>query len=475
MSDQIPTTSPTRTESDSFGEIHVPFDCYWGAQTQRCLENFPIGIEKMPTALIHALGMQKRAAAQANVALGVLDTHIGDVIERAATEVSEGLLDDHFPLPVWQTGSGTQTNMNANEVIANRASELLGGLRGNKELVHPNDHVNLSQSSNDTIPTAIHIAAVIETETNLVPALIDLKTALSNLATRTAHEVKIGRTHTQDAVFITLGQEISGYVRQVERGLERIKRSLSELYILAQGGTAVGTGLNALDGFAEIFVTRICAITGQPFVTSVNKFEAIATQDALVEFSGTLNTLAVSLTKIANDLRLLSSGPNAGFGEINLPAMEPGSSIMPGKVNPTQIEALTMVCAQVMGNHTTITFAGSQGQFELNTYRPVAAYNLLQSIRLLADSTRSFSKRCVIGITVNSDRLREMVEVSPMLVTALTPHIGYDASARIAKTAADENLTIRETVLKIGLASAEDFDRWTRIDVLLGRSPTGDD
>ncbi|MCD6075406.1 MAG: fumarate hydratase, class, partial [Rhodospirillales bacterium] len=395
-----------RRESDTMGEIDVPADRYWGAQTQRSLENFRIGGERMPVPLIRALGLQKLAAARINMKLGVLDNTIGRAVERAAREVADGALDDHFPLVVWQTGSGTQTNMNANEVIANRAIELLGGVMGSKKPVHPNDHVNASQSSNDTIPTAIHVAGVSEIETRLLPMLRRLHTALDDKAKAFATIIKVGRTHLQDATPLTLGQEFSGYAAQIDHAIARIERARQSLYALAQGGTAVGTGINCPPGFAEGFAAEIAELTGYPFVSATNKFEALAAHDAVVDVSGTLNTLAVALMKIANDIRLLGSGPRAGLGELLLPENEPGSSIMPGKVNPTQAEALTMVCAQVMGNHVTVTIAGSQGHFELNVFKPVIALNLLQSIRLLADACESFSVNCIEGLEANTAQIQ---------------------------------------------------------------------
>ncbi|TNE33086.1 MAG: class II fumarate hydratase, partial [Alphaproteobacteria bacterium] len=424
-----------RMESDSMGEVAVPADKYWGAQTQRSRENFEIGGETMPAPLIRALGIQKKAAALTNMELGELDKTVGDAIVKAADEVISGELNDHFPLVVWQTGSGTQTNMNANEVIANRAIEMLGGKIGSKTPVHPNDHCNRGQSSNDTFPAVMHISAVEEIHNNLLPALAHLHKVLDGKAMAFKDIIKIGRTHLQDATPVTLGQEFSGYAAQIAYGIERVKTTLPRLSELAQGGTAVGTGLNCKIGFAEKFAEKVSDITGIPFVTAKNKFEALAAHDAVVEASGALNTLACSLMKIANDIRLLGSGPRSGIGEILLPENEPGSSIMPGKVNPTQCEALTMVAAQVMGNHTTITVAGSNGHFELNVFKPVMIYNLLQSIRLLADSAHSFADKCVVGIEANTKRIAELMQQSLMLVTALNPHIGYDNAAKIAKKA----------------------------------------
>ncbi len=458
----------TRTESDSMGPVEVPRDRYWGAQTQRSLENFRIGTERMPAPLIRALGLQKKAAALANIALGVLDERIGKAIVAAAEEVAEGKLADHFPLVVWQTGSGTQTNMNANEVISNRAIELLGGVLGSKKPVHPNDDVNRSQSSNDSFPTAMHIAAVEEIHHRLLPALAHLRDALATKAEAFETIVKIGRTHLQDATPLTLGQEFGAYRRQMALGIERVEACLPRLYPLAQGGTAVGTGLNAPQGFDKVFAEKIAEITGLPFVTAEDKFEALAAHDALVELSGALNVLAVSLNKIANDIRLMGSGPRSGLGELSLPENEPGSSIMPGKVNPTQCEALTMVAAQVMGNHVTITIAGAQGQFELNVLKPVIIQNILQSIRLLGDGMRSFADNCVVGIEPNKKRIGELMARSLMLVTALSPHIGYDKAAEIAKKAHHEDLTLKEAALALGYVTAPDFDRWVRPEAMIG-------
>ncbi len=460
----------TRIETDSMGEIAVPADRYWGAQTQRSLQNFRIGEERMPAALIRALGLQKKAAALANMELGELDKRIGEAIVRAADEVIDGTLADHFPLVVWQTGSGTQTNMNANEVIANRAIELLGGAIGSKHPVHPNDHVNRGQSSNDSFPTAMHIAAVQEITGRLVPALRRLHGALDGKARDFADIVKIGRTHTQDATPLTLGQEFSGYAAQVDYGIGRVEGTLARLYALAQGGTAVGTGLNSRQGFAELFAARVAALTGLPFVTAPNKFEALAAHDAIVEASGALNTLAASLMKIANDIRFLGSGPRSGLGELLLPANEPGSSIMPGKVNPTQAEALTQVCAQIMGNHTAITVAGAGGHFELNVFKPVMIHNLLQSIRLLADAAASFADNCIAGIEADRERIAALLGRSLMLVTALAPHIGYDNAAKIAKTAHEEGSTLREAAVALGLVTPEQFDEWVRPEAMLGPS-----
>ena len=451
-----------RTESDTMGAVQVPADRYWGAQTQRSLRNFRIGDERMPREVIHAYGVLKRAAAEVNMDQGALEKKIGKAIGKAATEVMKGKLDDHFPLVVWQTGSGTQTNMNANEVISNRAIELMGGEIGSKDPVHPNDHVNRSQSSNDTFPTAMHIAAVVRIETLLLPALQRLHDALDDRRRAFARVIKIGRTHTQDAVPLTLGQEFSGYVQQMKYGIDRVKQTLPRLSELAQGGTAVGTGLNAPKGFDKAFAARVSEITGFRFRTARNKFEALAANDAAVEVSGALNVLAASLMKIANDIRFLGSGPRSGLGELILPANEPGSSIMPGKVNPTQCEALTMVCCQVIGNHTAITVAGSNGHFELNVFKPVIVYNLLQSIRLIADACVSFADNCVAGIEANAARIDRLMSDSLMLVTALNPHIGYDNAAKIAKTAHADGSTLKEAGVKLGLLTEEQFDAWVR-------------
>ncbi|HRJ11732.1 MAG TPA: class II fumarate hydratase [Alphaproteobacteria bacterium] len=450
-----------RIETDTMGQVEVPADKLWGAQTQRSRENFKIGTERMPLPLVRAFGIQKKASAQANMALGELDAKIGQAIVDAADEVIDGALNDHFPLVVWQTGSGTQTNMNANEVIANRAAQLLGSSVGDK-VVHPNDHVNRGQSSNDSFPTAMHIAAVEQIHHELLPALEGLHAALAEKAKSFDHIVKIGRTHLQDAVPLTLGQEFSGYAKQIEYGITRVKLPLPRLYELAQGGTAVGTGLNAKVGFAEAFAKKVSDITGLPFVTAPNKFEAMAAHDALVEASGALNTLAASLMKIANDIRLLGSGPRCGIGEILLPENEPGSSIMPGKVNPTQSEALTMVCAQVMGNNVAVTVAGSNGHFELNVFKPVIIYNVLQSIRLLADGCRSFTDNCIVGIEPNEARIQKLLSESLMLVTALNPHVGYDNAAKIAKLAHAKNLTLKEAAAELNLIDPAKFDELVR-------------
>ena len=451
-----------RMETDSFGEIAVPADKYWGAQTSRSLMNFKIGGETMPKPLIRALGVLKRAAAQVNMQIAGLDKKMGDAMVTAATEVMEGKLDDHFPLVVWQTGSGTQTNMNANEVISNRAIELLGGTMGSKKPVHPNDHVNMGQSSNDSFPTAMHIAAVEQVHHALIPAMEHLHTALAAKAKAFESIVKIGRTHLMDATPLTLGQEFSGYTTQIEYGIARVKSCLPRLYQLAQGGTAVGTGLNAKIGFDVKFAAEVAGITKLPFVTAPNKFEALAAHDAMVEISGALNTVAVSLMKIANDIRLLGSGPRCGLGELALPENEPGSSIMPGKVNPTQSEAMTMVAAQVMGNHTAVTIAGSNGHFELNVFKPVIIFNVLQSIRLIADACNSFTDNCVVGIEANEKRITQLLNESLMLVTALNPHIGYDNAAKAAKKAHHEGTTLKAAAMELGLLTSEQFDAWVR-------------
>ena len=456
-----------RTESDSFGELKVPADRYYGAQTARSLINFPIGVETMPPSLIRALGIIKRSAAMANQALDNLDDATADAIIKAASEVAEGKLDDNFPLSVWQTGSGTQSNMNTNEVISNRAIEIVGGEIGSKTPIHPNDHVNRSQSSNDTFPTAMHISAAEEMTHRLLPALRTLRNALNDKAQEFADIIKIGRTHTQDATPITLGQEFSGYVAQLDGGLLRVERGLEELFPLAQGGTAVGTGLNAKPGFAKLFAEEVASYTKLPFVTAPNKFEALAAHDAFVSAHGALNTVAASLFKIANDIRFLASGPRSGLGEISLPANEPGSSIMPGKVNPTQCEALTMVCTQVMGNHTTITVAGSQGHFELNVYKPVMAYNMLQSIQLLSDSAMAFTDKCVVGITANEERIADLLGRSLMLVTALAPTIGYDNATTVAKTAHKNGTTLREEAVKLGFVTEAEFDEVVRPELMI--------
>ncbi len=460
----------TRTETDSFGPIEVPSDKYWGAQTARSLHNFKIGGETMPKPLVHALGTLKRAAATVNMQLGVLDKKIGNAIVNAATEVMEGKHDDQFPLVVWQTGSGTQTNMNTNEVISNRAIELLGGVMGSKKPAHPNDHVNMGQSSNDSFPTAMHIAAAMQVEHLLLPALQKLRNALNDKAQEFKKIVKIGRTHLQDATPLTLGQEFSGYTTQIEYGIERVKNTLPRVLQLAQGGTAVGTGLNAKVGFDKKFAAEVARITKLKFVTAPNKFEALAAHDALVELSGALNTVAVSLMKIANDIRLLGSGPRCGIGEISLPENEPGSSIMPGKVNPTQSEAMTMVAAQVMGNHTTVTIAGATGHFELNVFKPVIIYNVLQSIKLIGDACNSFTDNCVVGIEANKDRIAQLLNESLMLVTSLNPHIGYDNAAKAAKKAHKEGKTLKQAAMELKLLTSDQFDQWVRPENMISPS-----
>ena len=460
MSDMMREDGAVRIETDSLGEVAVPTHVHWGAQTQRSIINFPIGGEKMPPALIRALGVQKLAAARANMKLGVLDPALGEAIVTAAREVIDGTLADQFPLVVWQTGSGTQSNMNANEVIASRANEILTGTRGGKSPVHPNDHCNMGQSSNDTFPTAMHIAAACEVIDHLLPALRKLHGALEAKAEEFAPIVKIGRTHLQDATPMTLGQEFSGYAAQVGYGIKRIEAALPRVLELAQGGTAVGTGINAKVGFDVAFAAEVAAETGHAFVTAPNKFEALAAHDAMVELSGALNVLAVSLMKIANDIRLLGSGPRSGLGELVLPANEPGSSIMPGKVNPTQCEAMTMVCAQVMGNHVAVSVAGSHGHLELNVFKPVIIYNVLQSIRLIGDAAHAFTDNCVVGIAANTARITQLLNESLMLVTALNPHIGYDNAAKIAKKAHAEGTTLKAAALALGLVTEEQFDAW---------------
>ncbi|GLS99879.1 fumarate hydratase class II [Sphingobium jiangsuense] len=456
----------TRTETDTFGPIEVAADRYWGAQAERSRGNFRIGWEKQPLPIVRALGIVKRAAAEVNLGLGRLDPKVGEAIVAAAQEVIDGKLDEHFPLVVWQTGSGTQSNMNANEVISNRAIEMLGGEMGSKTPVHPNDHVNMSQSSNDTYPTAMHVACAEEIVHRLLPALRQLHGALDAKAKAWDHIIKIGRTHTQDATPLTLGQEFSGYAKQVENGIARIESTLPGLMELAQGGTAVGTGLNAPVGFAEKVAAKIAEITGLAFTSAPNKFEALAAHDAMVFSHGAINTVAASLFKIANDIRLLGSGPRAGLGELALPENEPGSSIMPGKVNPTQCEALTQVCVQIFGNHAALTFAGSQGHFELNVYNPVMAYNFLQSVRLMADAALSFTEHCVTGIEPREENIRAGVERSLMLVTALAPKIGYDNAAKIAKTAHRNGTTLKEEALATGLVTEADYDEIVRPELM---------
>ncbi len=457
-----------RTETDSFGGLEVPSDMYYGAQTARSLMNFPIGGETMPRPLIHALGVIKQAAARVNKAQGRLPGDLADAIDKAAGEMAAGRFDGHFPLVVWQTGSGTQSNMNANEVVANRAIEILGGDVGSKSPVHPNDHCNMGQSSNDTFPTAMHIAAAREIQGRLLPGLAHLKGALDKKVEDWAGIVKIGRTHTQDATPLTLGQEFSGYAAQLEMGMRRVEEACDGLYDLAQGGTAVGTGLNTKKGFAEAFAAEVSAITQLPFRTAPNKFEALAANDAYVYAHGALNTVATSLFKIANDIRFLGSGPRSGLGELSLPENEPGSSIMPGKVNPTQCEAMTMVCAQVHGNHATVSFAGSQGHFELNVFKPVMANAMLQSIRLLSDAAVSFADRCVAGIAANEANITSLMERSLMLVTALAPVIGYDKATEIAKTAHKNGTSLREEALALGFVTEEEFDRHVRPENMIG-------
>jgi fumarate hydratase class II len=454
-----PRPNSTRSETDSFGPIDVPADRYWGAQTERSRQNFRIGHDRMPMPIIRALAIVKLAAAETNRELGLLDQRRAGAIVRAAREVIDGKLDDHFPLVVWQTGSGTQTNMNLNEVIANRANELLGGELGAKKPVHPNDHVNMSQSSNDSFPTAMHIAAVERIVADLIPALGELRVALHKKEKAFAGIVKIGRTHTQDATPLTLGQEFSGYAAQVESGIARLRVAVKDLYPLAQGGTAVGTGLNSKPKFAKAFARHVAKITKLPFTSAANKFEALASNDAYVFAHGAINSMATGLFKIANDIRLLGSGPRSGLGELILPENEPGSSIMPGKVNPTQCEAMTMVCCQVFGNHTTITIAGSQGHFELNVYKPVLAYCMMHSIQLMSDVARSFTENCVEGIRADEKRIRELMERSLMLVTALAPKIGYDNAAKVAKSAHARGTTLKEEAVRLGFVSSAEFDQ----------------
>ncbi len=456
-----------RTETDSFGPLEVPADKYYGAQTARSLINFPIGSETMPPSLIRALGIVKRSAALANKQLKNLDTRRANAIAKAAKDVAEGKLNDNFPLSVWQTGSGTQSNMNANEVVSNRAIEILGGKIGSKDPVHPNDHVNRSQSSNDTFPTAMHISAAEEIYHTLIPALEHLHAALDKKSKDFKSIIKIGRTHTQDATPITLGQEFSGYATQIAKGIKRVKNGQKELYALAQGGTAVGTGLNAKPGFAGAFAAEVAKYTKLPFRSAANKFEALAAHDAYVSAHGAINTVAVSLFKIANDIRFLGSGPRSGLGEISLPANEPGSSIMPGKVNPTQCEALTMVCTQIMGNNTTMSMAGSQGHFELNVYKPVMAYNMLQSIQIMSNSVMAFTDKCVVGITANEDRIGELLSRSLMLVTALAPTIGYDNATKVAKTAHKNGTTLREEAVKLSFVTEKEFDKVVRPELMI--------
>ncbi len=446
-----------RIESDSFGDLKVPKDKYWGAQTQRSILNFPIGWEKQPISIIKSLGIIKAACAKVNIMQGKIDSTIGQAIIKAALEVSDGKFNDHFPLVIWQTGSGTQSNMNANEVIANRGIELLGGIIGSKSPIHPNDHVNLSQSSNDTYPTAMHIAVATTALELTIPSLEELLKVLDKKAISFSKIIKIGRTHTQDATPLTLGQEFSGYAHQVKMGIKRIKDSLNDIFFLAQGGTAVGTGINTKQGFAELVAKEIADLTNLPFISAPNKFEALATHDALVNFSGSLRGMASSIYKISNDIRFLASGPRCGFGELNLPENEPGSSIMPGKVNPTQIEALTMVCTHIIGNDTAVGFAGSQGHFELNVFKPVIAYNVLQSLQLLGDATSSFTLRCLKNISPNEKKISDLMWGSLMLVTALAPKIGYDAATKIAKAAHLNGTTLEEEAIKSGLIDKKTF------------------
>ncbi len=458
----------TRTESDSFGPLEVPSDKYWGAQTQRSIMNFPIGWEKQPIAIVRALGVIKKACAQANKASGDLDAKLADAIIQAAGEVIDGTFDDNFPLVVWQTGSGTQSNMNANEVIANRAIEILGGVIGSKDPVHPSDHCNMGQSSNDTFPTAMHIAAAMMVRDTLLPGLEKLAAGLEQKSKEFANIIKIGRTHTQDATPLTLGQEFSGYAHQIRQGIARVNACLPGIYELAQGGTAVGTGLNTKQGWGETVAANMAEITGLPFVTAPNKFEALAAHDAMVFMSGALATVAGSCYKIANDIRFLGSGPRSGLGELILPENEPGSSIMPGKVNPTQAEALTQVAAHVMGNDAAIKFAGSQGHFELNVYNPMMAYNLLQSMQLLGDAADSFTERMLLGIEANEPRIDKLMKESLMLVTALAPTIGYDNATKVAKTAHKNGTTLKEEAIALGFVDAETFDRVVRPEDMIG-------
>ncbi len=467
MQERLKMTN-TRTEYDSFGPLEVPADKYWGAQTQRSLINFPIGWEKQPVMIVRALGIIKKAAALSNQEQGKLDAKLADAIAEAASEVIEGKFDDNFPLVVWQTGSGTQSNMNANEVIANRAIEILGGELGSKDPVHPNDHVNMSQSSNDTFPTAMHIAVAMQARDVTLPGLRKLHAALVQKSEAFAGIIKIGRTHTQDATPLTLGQEFGGYAFQVEQGVKRVEAALGNIYALAQGGTAVGTGLSTKKGWDVLVAKHIAEISGLPFVTAPNKFEALAAHDALVEISGALKTVAASLYKIANDLRFLGSGPRSGLGELILPENEPGSSIMPGKVNPTQAEALTQVCAHVMGNDAAVGFAGSQGHFELNVYKPMMAYNVLQSMQLLGDAAGAFTDNMVAGIEANEARIDRLMQESLMLVTALAPTIGYDNATKVAKTAHKNGTTLREEAVKLGFVDEATFDKVVRPEDMIG-------
>ncbi len=458
----------TRTETDSFGPLEVPSDKYWGAQTQRSIMNFPIGWEKQPVAIVRALGVIKKACAMANKDLGKLPADKADAIIQAAGEVVDGKFDDNFPLVVWQTGSGTQSNMNSNEVIANRAIEILGGVIGSKDPVHPNDHCNMGQSSNDTFPTAMHIATAMTARDVLLPGLEKLHAALDAKVKEFDGIIKIGRTHTMDATPLTLAQEFSGYTHQVAKGIERVKRALGDIYELAQGGTAVGTGLNTPNGWGDTVAGHMADITGLPFVTAPNKFEALAAHDAMVEMSGALKTVAASLFKVANDIRLLGSGPRCGLGELMLPENEPGSSIMPGKVNPTQCEAMTQVCAHVIGNDAAVGFAGSQGHFELNVYKPMMSYNVLQSMQLLGDASVAFTDNCVVGIQANVDNITRIMNESLMLVTALAPEIGYDNATTVAKTAHKNGTTLKEEAIALGFVDEETFDRVVRPEQMIG-------
>ena len=460
----------TRTETDSFGPIDVPSDKYWGAQTQRSIKNFPIGWEKQPIAIVRSLGIIKKACAQANIEMGNLDKRLGEAIVDSATEVIDGKFDDNFPLVVWQTGSGTQSNMNANEVIANRAIEILGGTIGSKDPVHPNDHCNMGQSSNDTFPTAMHVATAMTVNNLLLPSLKKLHTALTKKMNEFGEIIKIGRTHTQDATPLKLSQEFSGYRHQVDMAIQRVELSLSGIYELAQGGTAVGTGLNTKQGWDKSVAKNISKITDLPFITAPNKFEALAAHDALVEFSGTLKTVAVSLFKIANDIRLLGSGPRCGLGELMLPENEPGSSIMPGKVNPTQCEAITQVCAQVMGNDAAVGIAGSQGHFELNVYKPMIAYNVLQSAQLMGDACNAFTDNLVEGLKADETRIDKLMRESLMLVTALAPKIGYDNATKVAKEAHKNGTTLKEEAIKLGFVDEETFEKIVRPEKMVGPS-----
>ena len=458
----------TRTETDSFGQLEVPSNKYWGAQTQRSIINFPIGWEKQPVAIVRALGVIKKACAEANMTLGALDERRGVAITQAASEVIEGKLDDNFPLVVWQTGSGTQSNMNSNEVIANRAIEILGGVIGSKDPVHPNDHCNMGQSSNDTFPTAMHIATAMSARDVLLPALEKLQAGLQAKIVEFDGIIKIGRTHTQDATPLTLSQEFSGYSHQVAMGIQRVKDALGRIYELAQGGTAVGTGLNTKTGWSEMVAANMAQITGLPFVTAPNKFEALAAHDAMVEISGALRVVSGSLFKIANDIRLLGSGPRCGLGELILPENEPGSSIMPGKVNPTQCEALTQVCVHVMGNDAAVGFAGSQGHFELNVYKPMMAYNVLQSMQLLGDAASAFTDNLIKDLAADEDRIEKLMRESLMLVTALAPEIGYDNATKVAKTAHQNGTTLKHEAIALGFVDADTFDRVVRPENMIG-------